>query len=87
MGTRHEHFVKVSCKYVVCAFKFEKCVVCDSTWTWCRLFVRLAEDTVDILWFDGCIVKLCEFCTVWLGWEVRKPVELCVIDFPVLAVG
>ena len=87
MGTRYGHFVEQGGQDMMCAIKFEKCVVCDSIWTWCRLFVRLAEYTVDITWSDGCIVKLCELCTVWGCWKVGKPVELCVIDFPVLAVG
>ena len=58
MGTRNEHFVEQGGQDMMCAIKFEKCVVCDSIWTWCRLFVRLAEDTAYITWSDECTVKV-----------------------------
>ena len=65
MCTRDEHFVEQGGKSMVCAVEFEKCVVCDSVRSWCRLLVRLAEDTADITRSDGCIVELCEISVVW----------------------
>ena len=72
---------------MVCAIKFEECVVGDSIRPWGGFFVGFCECASDVTRSEWSGVKLLEVTVLWGCWEAWKPMQLCEVDLLAMAVS